>query len=53
MSMSFRVRSELHLLGMCPLRAFTLITSEMTYLLTDLYWEKLGEGGGRRFGVQF
>lgn len=43
--MSFRVWSELHLLGVCPLRAFTWITSEMTHL-TDLRWGKLGQGEG-------
>lgn len=51
MSMSFRVRSQLHLLGVCPLRAFTLITSEMTHL-TDLRWRKLGQGEGEDL-VQF
>lgn len=44
MSVSFRVRYELHLLRVRPRRAFTLITSDMTHP-TDLCWGKLGKWG--------
>lgn len=47
MSLSFRVKSELHLLGVFLVRALTVITSEMTYF-TDLCWGKLGKGGKER-----
>lgn len=44
MSLSFRVKSELHLLGVCLVRVLTVIPSEMT-CFTDLCWGKLGKGG--------
>lgn len=40
-SVTFKVRSELHLLGVCHMRAFTLITCEVTCLTG--YFTYVGE----------